>query len=65
METIHLFMPLLTELAGFGGGLCYNMSRLTALLLHRKLSTDCTLQFWTQRLSGARCIEAFCACYSR
>ena len=23
METIHLFMPLLTELGGFGGGLCY------------------------------------------
>ena len=23
METINLFMPLLAELGGFGGGLCY------------------------------------------
>ena len=38
METIYLFMPLLPELGGFGGGLCYkHVAPNGALAAHRHL----------------------------
>ena len=38
METIHLFMPLLAELGGFGGELCYKqVAPNGALALQRPL----------------------------
>ena len=52
METIHLFMPLLVELGGFGDGLCYKqVAPDGALAFHRHLFNKATRSVFRRRVA--------------